>query len=457
MKFHFKVVFVLLAVAIVSCSSKKEKETKSMFIKGKITVADSVDSSGDYSGIELLIPRIDSEGTVSDTLFFAETEKSGEFEGTASFETKSYYALVINRNGNSIGQLNVILAEDDTLNIKAELPGVAKTVSMQSKEYEAMKVFERTNRAFQRVLAAGNKGVLSDSVFQAEINKWPDLFWEVAEKNKETLAASLAIEKVAQLLNGWKNEVMMERIDAGLPADYVVGVAARYGKIYLADEKGLDAASTYLDSLIQISDNERVKELVLRNKIEMYFDSSRVQSAKKMLQEYEKTYTKPISKQWANNIRYDLNYLAPGVNVPPFSLVTLNGDTITAETMKGNAYILEISPLANQQYMADYDRTMVIYEIYKNYGLKLLTIPLDQSQVTVDAFFEERRKAWPVAKIGSFDVQSIIEKFNVTQVPTRFLVDQNGVLVRKYDNREFSEVIQALNRTLKNKNNESIN
>lgn len=97
----------------------------------------------------------------------------------------------------------------------------------------------------------------------------------------------------------------------------------------------------------------------------------------------------------------------------------------------------------------------MIYEIYKNYGLKIYTIPLDQSQVTVNGFFEERRKVWPVADIGSFDVQHIIEKFNVTQVPTRFLVNENGELVRKYVRDEFEDVIQDLNATLNNPNKES--
>ena len=94
----------------------------------------------------------------------------------------------------------------------------------------------------------------------------------------------------------------------------------------------------------------------------------------------------------------------------------MEGDTISNESLKGEVFILEISPLANSEYQNDYDRTMVIHEIYKNYGLKIFTIPLDQSEFTVEGFFEARRKVWSVAKLGSFDVQNIIQKFNVVTV-----------------------------------------
>jgi len=188
----------------------------------------------------------------------------------------------------------------------------------------------------------------------------------------------------------------------------------------------------------------------------MYFDSSRIGEAKDLLDEYEQDYSdSPSSKKWIRRIRYDLNYLAPGVDAPDFSFVTMEGDTVNNQNLTGSTYIIEISPLANFEYQNDYDRTMVIGEIYKNYGLKIFTIPLDQSEVTVNAFFDERRKAWPVAKLGSFDVQDVIQKFNVVQVPTRILIDENGVVIRKYERNEFSEVIQGLNRAFSDSNSPS--
>jgi peroxiredoxin len=425
-------------------------------VTGTITVADSIDSSGDFSGIGVTIVKRDSSNAPIDTLFRALTDQTGSFEGEVTFPGKNYYPLIISRNSNDLASFNVILADNDTLRINAQLPGIRETLQLDSKEHVAMQTLNRVDRSFQRVGAFIMSGAVPDSQILDETKKWSELYWQVYEAHENTMASNLAAEQSAELLGNWDPEAMLARIDEALPADYMFSVALKLGKPYIAQSKGFDAASGYLDSLIKISENEDVTEFIVRDKIQMYFDSSRIKEAKDLLDNYEQDYSdSPSSKKWIRRIRYDLNYLAPGVTAPDFSFVTMEGDTVNNERLKGSTYIVEISPLANFEYQNDYDRTMVISEIYKNYGLKVFTIPLDQSEVTVNAFFEERRKAWPVAKIGSFDVQDVIQKFNVVQVPTRILIDEDGVVIRKYERNEFSEVIQGLNRAFNNSNSPS--
>lgn len=451
------VLLAFFSLGVVSCSSSSDEEkSSSALIKGQITVADSLERSGDFSNFRITIVNRDSVGAKPDTLFDEFTTQTGDFSGTANFRNKSYYPLLLSRNGENIARLSVILADNDTLSLSANLPDLEESLEVSSREHEAMAVYQRVDKGFQRIAALGRAGAIADSLMIDEITKWSDIYWDVWKEHEGTLASWFAVEKSAQLLRGINNELMMERIDEGLPADYVVGVAISYGKPYKLERGGLESGVSYLDSLMQVSESDNIRELVMRDKIELLFDSSEVKKAKELLSDYEDKYNeKPASKSWTERIRYDLNYLAPGLNVPEFEFATGAGDTVTTGSLKGSPYILEISPLANRTYLDDYDRTIVIYEIYKNYGLKIYTIPLDQSQVTVNGFFEERRKVWPVASIGSFDVQYIIEKFNVTQVPTRFLVNEKGELVRKYVRDEFENVIQDLNATLNNPNKES--
>lgn len=445
-----------LTVLLLTVACSNRSDVKNTIVTGSITVADSIDSSGDYSGIGVTIVKRDSSNAPIDTLFHSLTDQSGNFEGTANFPDRNYYPMIISRNNNDLATLRVILAENDTLRINAQLPDIQQTLSIDSKEHEAMQTLNRVDRSFQRVGAFIMGGAVPDSQILDETKKWSELYWQVYEAHENTMASYLAAEKTIELLGNWDSEAMLNRIDETLPADYMFSVALRYGKPYIAQSKGFDAASGYLDSLIQISENEDITEFIERDKIQMYFDSSRIGEAKDLLDIYEQDYSdSPSSKKWIRRIRYDLNYLAPGVDAPDFSFVTMEGDTVNNQSLNGSTYIIEISPLANFEYQNDYDRTMVIGEIYKNYGLKIFTIPLDQSEVTVNAFFEERRKAWPVAKLGSFDVQQIIQKFNVVQVPTRILVDKNGVVIRKYERNEFSEVIQGLNRAFSESNSPS--
>lgn len=450
MKPYFFISALAVSVLAVSCSN--EPDFNKTVVKGNFTVADSLDDSKDYSGIGITLISRDSAESDSDTLMNVRTDKAGYFESVVLFPEKKYYHVIFSRNNKNLGNMGVILADNDTLTIEGTLPDLKETITLQSREHEAIKTLDRVDKNFQRVAAFIRGGAVPDSMIAFEIDKWSNIYWELYQKNENTLASYFAVEKSAGLLNGLDDEKMLQRIDEALPADQIVSLALQLGKPYIAETKGFQAAAKYLDSLANITANESLKELVLRDKIKMYFDSSRVREAKTLLTDYETDYATTNSQEWAKRIRYDINYLAPGVSAPDFSFVSTEGDSINKEALNGQVFILEISPLANADYLEDLDRTTVIHEIYKNYGLKIFTIPLDQSEVTIDAFFEERSKVWPVAKIGTFDVQDIIEKFNVTQVPTRLLIDKNGVVVRKYVRGEFRDVIQGLNEVFKTTN-----
>lgn len=443
----------VLAVSIVAVSCSYSPELNKTVVKGTITITDSLDASDDYSGIGVTLINRDSAENEADTLLDLTSDRSGYFEGLVQFPQKKTYELGFSRDGAKLGTVGAILAENDTLNIAGELPDLENTLTLQSREHDALKTLNRVENSFQRVSSFIRGGAIPDSMLVLEFDKWSNLYWEVFEKNKNTLASYLAAEQSAWLLSGWDDERMLKRIDQALPAEPIISVAMKLGTPYIAKSKGFEAASNYLDSLSQITTNESLQEAILRDKIKMYFDSSRVKEAKSLLNNYENEYAeKANSQEWAKRIRYDLNYLAPGVSAPEFTFVTADGDSINKEMLNGQVYILEISPLANKEYQADLDRTVVIHEIYKNYGLKIFTIPLDQSEITVNAFFEERRKVWPIAKLGSFNVQEIIEKFNITQVPTRLLIDKDGALIRKYVRDEFQDVIHGLNKAFRTSN-----
>lgn len=448
-------ILLITAACLMTVACSNDPEPLETVVSGSFTVADSLDEDGDYSGVGFTIVSRDSANALTDTLFNEVTDKTGRFEGVVQFPESKYYTLFISRNDIDLGNIGVILADQDSLFISGELPNLNETLTLSSKEHDAMKTLARVDKGFNRVSAFARSGALADSQILDEVKKWSDLYWEVYNNHEGTIASYLAAEKSADLLNQWNKDEMLNRIDEALPAEYMVSVALNLAKPYIAETKGFDAASRYLDSLARISNTEIASEVVKRDKIMMYFDSSRVKEAKELLENYEGEYSSSSSKKWARRIRYDLNYLAPGVTAPDFSFITMDGETITNESLRGDVFILEISPLANAEYQNEYDRTMVIHEIYKNYGLKIFTIPLDQSELTVEGFFEARRKVWSVAKLGSFDVQNIIQKFNVVQIPTRLLIDKNGALIRKYEHGEFEEVIQGLNQAFKDNNSPS--
>lgn len=441
MKAFYLICLLLPAFIYTGCSEKPS--VPSAVIEGLITVADSLDPSKDYAGIGVTITKKDSANAEADTLFHEVTDKSGTFSGVAEFPRRNRYPAVISRNGRNLGQIGVILADKDTVTIKGELPNIQNAFSIQSREHDALDTYQRLERNFQRVIAFAQTGALQGDSLRSELVKWSNLFWEVYGKHKGTLASELAASESVRLLQGWDNEAMMKRIRLIQDNDALAALAATYGKDYLSGSQGLEYTLKYLDSLQTMTQKEDVSMRIGMERIKLLYDSARVEEAKLELNTFQEKYQQRDARVWADAISYDLNYLSPGDSIPSFSF-TDNGKVISRDSMLGTPYILEISTLANALYQEQYDRTVVIHSLYKTYGLQIVTLPLDNSQITINAFFEERVKPWPVASANAYDREELLNRFNVQVVPTRFLVDREGKIVRKYVGREYKDIIQGI-------------
>ncbi|MFH5884762.1 TlpA family protein disulfide reductase [Halalkalibaculum sp. DA3122] len=437
------------ALLLSACTFDQQQVQPSAPVMGTITVADSVDSSRDFSGIEVSITKKDSAQADADTLFFQVTDSTGHFSGVAMFPEKQFYTLRIDRNQQQLGQASVILADGDTLRIEAELPGFQQALTINSAEHEALGQYRRVNQNYQRVVSFIQRGVLKGDSARTELQKFADLYWEIYENKTGTLASRMAAVDAIDIYGSLDGRQMMQKLREVQDNDQLAAVAARYGTSYLAENKGLNHTLQYLDSLQTITEDSVASMNIQQEQIKLLYDSARVDQAKSQLAEFKKRFGDNRSvKSWVEGIEYDLNYLSPGDTIPPFAFKN-NGKLISRDSLLGTPYILEITLLSNRLYQNQYDRTFVIHNIYKNFGLEVVTIPLDQSQVTIDAFFSEREKAWPVASAEAFDRQSVIEKFNIRLVPTRFLVDRNGEIVRKYIGEEYQDVIQGIQTIIK--------
>lgn len=447
MKIYRFAAVALLATAFISCSG--QDQFKTALVEGSFSVADSIDSSKNFSGIGLTIIKRDSANADADTLFHELTDSTGSFRGEARFQDKRQYSAIISRNDRNLARFGLILADGDTVKISGELPNLENSIEVQSREHNAMEVFQRINRGFQRVATFVQAGRLTGDSLRNELDKWSDLYWEVYENNEGTLASQMAASESVRLLQGWNNEDMMKKIRSVQEKDDLLNLGATYGKSYLAENKGLDYTLKYLDTLQNNAQTEESQMRVKMERIKLLYDSARVDRAKELLQDFKKKYDNSNANTWAEAISYDLNYLSPGDTIPSFSF-QVNGNTISRDSLMGSPYILEITTLANRLYQEQFDRTVAIHSLYKNFGLQVITIPLDNSQVTVDAFFEARGiKPWPVASAQAFERQELLELFNIRVIPTRFLIDREGKIVRKYVGREYTDVIQGIQTIIK--------
>ncbi|MCC5942962.1 MAG: hypothetical protein JJU37_15570 [Balneolaceae bacterium] len=440
--------FLLLLAVVVfafSCSREEPDIRQVVHIKGQITVDEELDDSFDYSGIEL-ISRVRTDSERTDTLFFAQTDQQGYFSGDAYFERAGQFPVVVSRNNNVMGILNLVFADRDTIQIHAKLPQFSETVEIQSRENEIFNTFERVDRSFTRVANFINAGMISADSVGLEIDKWSDIYWEVFEEYPGTYAAQLSGESSISILREWNDSLMIARTDELLNQYNVLTTGTREVLIeYYAETEGLDSALQFINRL---QDMARFPSDVMEieiNRIELLFDSSRTEEAITYLEAFQQKFsTNSLAMEWAEDKSYDLEFLAPGYPFPELSFYLTNGDSLHTSDLNGQPFLIEVTRLDNTLYQQQFDRTIAIYQIYRNFGLEIITVPLGTSRLVLDAFFSEREKLWHVAEPGSFDAEHVIEVLNLNRVPTRYLVGADGTIIRRYIGNEYDDIVRGL-------------
>lgn len=435
----------LLAVTVFSCSREEQSEEYSTIIEGQITVDQELDPTGDYSDIQLL-STVRTSDEESDTLFYAVTDSTGEFSGTAQFPARDIYPVLISRNNNTFGIINLVFAENDTVHIEAQLPNIDETVEISSKENRVIDTFQRVERNFARVAQYINAGVISGDSVRTEINKWSDIFWDLFEQYPGTYGAKLAGESSVTILSGFNDSLMVSRAQELLQEFSSLRPITRNTLLeYYAESGGLDRALQFLEDLkSNTEETDQLIELEM-DRIELLYDSSRTVQATQVLDQFKEAYEEnETAMQWAEDISYDLEFLAPGYPFPNLNFKLLNGDSLQTKQLVGNPYLLEITRLDNPLYQQQFGRTVAIHQIYKNFGLEIITVPFATSDVTLEAFFEERKRLWKIVQPNSFDSDQLIERLNLNQLPTRFLVNSDGQIIRRYVAEEYDDIVRGL-------------
>jgi hypothetical protein len=445
MKHKILILAMLPGILLLSCAREKPEVKRAVHITGNITVDNQLDASGDYSGIQLL-STITSGSQQADTLFYAVTDSTGFFAADALFEIDDIYPVLISRNRNTFGILNLVFADRDTININARLPNVNQTVTISSKENDLLTILNRIERNFTRVANFINAGVVAEDSIQIEIEKWSDLYWELFDENPGTYVGKISGENSVVLLRGWNNEKMLERSNMLLERyNHLSSPTRQVLAEFYAETEGINRVLLFLQDLEERSSNLSAGMEIQMERIELLFDSSRTIEANSNLDDFKEIFAdNEMAMRWAESISFDIEFLAPGYEFPELTLVTTEGDTIRTQELRGRPFLLELTRFDNFLYQQQYDRTVAIHQIYRNFDLEIITVPLSASDVMLDAFFEERSKLWKIIQPNSFNTVELAETLNLNRLPTRFLVNSDGTIIRRYIGNEYDDVVQGL-------------
>ncbi len=439
--------FLAVLLMLVSACSQAEVHSQtsgSVIVRGEITVKTEDDAERDFSGITLSIVE-STDGITRDTVLNAVTDIDGRFNVVVWVSEKGTYPLMVSRNNRVVHVINVVLAPGDTVSISGELPDLPRTMRVSSFENDAMATYERLQRLYGRVATFAYSGRVDTDTVPSLMNQWSDYFWSLREEYPKSYASQLASIDAIEILEGWNDARVIERIGMLENDPVYLPVKVIYGGHLHARTEGLDAGLRFLDNLKTTYGQADQRISIDMRKIELLVDYAEYDRAVTEVKAQKQQYRNDEEFQvWADGVIYQLENLLPGRSIPDFSL-PLNETTILAkENHLDSYYMVEVVLLADANYQATYPELSRIFRAIPEGKVKFYTLPLDNSQITINAFFEERTKRWTFANARVLDDNNFLEVLRIEQVPTRYLVGPNGQIVGRYIGHDLSGLESAI-------------
>lgn len=442
----------LVLLTMGACSAETTR-TGQTLVSGIITISSQVgEEQPDYSGVRFVILSGSPESG-RDTLLNAVTNTDGFFSSVIPVPERGLYPLIVSRNDRTVHIGSLILAPDDTVSITGELPGLDQNLRVNSPENRAMATYERLQRLYGRVATFAYGGAVENDSIPVLMEQWSDLFWSMRDEHPGSYAAGLAAVDAIDVLQGWNDTKVLERLGQLDDSETFFNVKLTYGGHVTARQQDLDAGLDYLASLRRsVRDPELRKSIDLR-RVELMFDYQdydRALDASRDLQDAAGDDEQLAA--WAEDAIYKLENLVPGRQIPDFSM-RFDGIDQTFPDPDGPAFlVLEVVLLADQSYQQTYSAFQQVLSDFEDGQVGIFTVPLDQRQVTIDAFFEERSRRWPISDAGAYQTGDILTLLRIEEVPTRIVMGRDGTIHARLVGHDIPALRDELNTIIENTN-----
>jgi peroxiredoxin len=114
-----------------------------------------------------------------------------------------------------------------------------------------------------------------------------------------------------------------------------------------------------------------------------------------------------------------------GRAAPDFQLENLDGGTLRLSDLQGKAVLVNFWATWCQPCRRELPHLVAAYDRYRQEGLEILAVNLQEDEDTIRRYVEEFGMKFPVVIDRSGDVA---DKYHVIGVPTSFFIDRSGVV-----------------------------
>lgn len=402
------------------------------YLEGQLKVHADIDSTGDYSGFEIIVAN--RQGTTFDTLGYARTDTSGRFATDVQARQRGIFPLLIKRDGTILNVSQLVVVQGDSAHLRATLPLGERTPLVRSQENSAWRAYTNTeaqhNQLLLELLKAGQNSVGEVS---RTVELTASMLWGLRETFPGTMGSTLAAVKSITMLDGWNDSLLVARMQTlplNTPGLIEALRAARRAEARLhGQEAALDLVRRYQAQL----ENPEQKAVLQTEIVQAYVDSTREAEAVAAATQLKTDFPGTRWAEWADRAIYEATTLLPGKPMPAYALADTAG-TVLFDTaaMQGQYYVLEFWTPRDVQYPRQLPQVASVMTRLKGRPFSWVFIGLEPDPGLYQAFFEQRDTYGQQFHAPADDIDRLSALYNLSTLPTRFLVDDQGRIVGKY-------------------------
>ena len=435
------VAIVLYGVVVLPACARQERDVERdqvhSVLTGFITVNPEIDSTKDYRGFEVLV-AMDAEGE-PDTLGYGVTDRSGAFAMDIVAPSRGRYSLLISRRGQILTMAALVVAQGDTASVKAVFPMGSRPIAIRSLENSAWMAYENTTAQHRlRLLELVQSEAYDEAEVGNLIRQSSEILWSLRETFPGTMGSEVAAVEAVSMVTVWDDSLALARA-LQIPPENVryveVARAARAAQSRLAGHK---AAVALLESFVAKAVTELQRSMLEFEIVAAHLDSMRYAVALTEARAFKERYADTPYEQWGDRAIYELENLIPGKEAPSFSVRDLRGDSLHLADLLGRYVLLEFYHPQDDAYERELQGRDALYADAP--ALEIVSISMAADSLVSEVFFDSRE----IPGRHSIAPPGLAPLYNINVLPTRYLIDPEGIIVSKYVGSTMAAVYQEL-------------
>lgn len=246
------------------------------------------------------------------------------------------------------------------------------------------------------------------------------------------MATKLASIESVIMLEGWQDSVVIARLsELQIDSDGFVG-AVRAARRSVAREMGQDSSLSLLNSYRErVSGEDQKAELQMELVIAL-LDSFQNELALEEALELRRLYPDSEWATWAARATYEIENLLPGMEAPAFNVTLREGTNLLSEDLLGKFLVLEFYEPTNDIFLRESAERNTVYQLLNKNVFQTLSISIEPDSVINEGLFDEFTPPGMFVFAEGGRESNIARLYNVQVIPTRFLIDPDGLIVSKY-------------------------